>query len=139
MLEKCNTHTRWALFDIMLDFWECWKRATLIVILIIAIVVTITILIDILGVLDFGIAQPLEKIWLPNSARLPPSLCALRMPCECLASVLRMPGAKSHQCLAQGKKFGCQTAPSCHLHFVVQADSCRTKHLKTFEKHLKNT
>ena len=29
MLEKCNTHTRWALFDIMLDFWECWKSATL--------------------------------------------------------------------------------------------------------------
>ena len=29
MLEKCNTHTRWALFDIMLDIWECWKSATL--------------------------------------------------------------------------------------------------------------
>ena len=29
MLEKCNLHTRWALFDIMLDFWECWKSANL--------------------------------------------------------------------------------------------------------------
>ena len=29
MLEKCNPHTLRALFDIMLDFWECWKSATL--------------------------------------------------------------------------------------------------------------
>ena len=28
MLEKCNPHTLRARFD-MLDFWECWKNATL--------------------------------------------------------------------------------------------------------------
>ena len=32
-----------------------------------------------------------------------------------------------NQVRAQGKKFGCQTAHGCHLHFVVQADPCRTK------------
>ena len=29
MLEKCNPHTLRALFDIMLDFWECWKSVNM--------------------------------------------------------------------------------------------------------------